>query len=143
MAEPSTPAEQIEGTQEQPCRARSGPPTESSGRPAVSAGHETAATPEVDAFQLLYGYRSPEGAVEAFAEMVRQRNEARKVIAVVRKCTHISGTIMRGLKDDNPYKGPLNYLVDALDAYDAAIAREKAMERSTMTSTNQHAKGEE
>src|SRR3990167_2691575 len=38
MAEPSTPAEQIEGTQEQPCRARSGPPTESSGRPAAPAG---------------------------------------------------------------------------------------------------------
>jgi len=43
VAEPSTPAGQIEGTQEQPCRARSGPPTSSSGRPAVPVG--TLSTP--------------------------------------------------------------------------------------------------
>ena len=125
VAESSTPAGQIEGTQEQPCRARSGPPTESSGRPAAPAGSETAVTPEVDSFRLIYGYRVPEGAVEAYAYMVRQRNEALKIVGLARKCVDLDGITVRGMKDGDPYKGPLNYLADALDAYDAAVAREK------------------
>jgi len=94
-------AEQIEGTQEQPCRARSGPPTESSGRPAVSAGPPSQ------------------------ADCDRQRDEALKIVGLARRCVDLDGTTARGMKDGDPYKGPANYLADALDAYDAARACEK------------------
>ena len=58
-------------------------------------------------------------ALQAEAKLER----ALKIVALARKCVDLDGITLRGMK---AHKGPLNYLADALDAYDAAIAREKA-----------------
>ena len=159
VAESSTPAGQIEGTQEQPCRARSGPPTESSGRPAAPAGSQTvatqagqgttpppsqegdpagpanaAATPETDMLERPHPPKYPDRGLvgsllleyrDLCRILERQRDEALKIVGLARKCVDLDGRTVRCMKDSDPYKGPLNDLADALDAYDAAIAREK------------------
>jgi|SRR3990167_668508 len=54
--------------------------------------------------------------------------EAQKIIDIAHGSINITGTTVRGMKDSDPYKGPANYLADALDAYDAATARQRASE---------------
>jgi len=111
MVEPSTPA-----TQEDDASRKSDARPES----ACTDPAPAAATRETDALVFWHycdGRYEPVQVVVAqhAYTLERQRDEALKIVALARKCVDLDGTTVRGMKDSDPCKGPMNSLADALE----------------------------